>query len=68
MSGGGASFAIEGTWTIDEQGRVCQSTRAGYVVLAARCQYWFKQADKYYYADSDTDRSAFITVRTVKKM
>jgi hypothetical protein len=68
MSGGGQTFTIEGTWTIDEQGRVCQSTRAGNVVLAPRCQYWFKQSDKYYFADSDSDRSALITVRTVKKM
>src|SRR4051812_12458914 len=68
MSGGGQTFVIEGTWTIDGQGRVCQTTRAGSVVLAPRCQYWFKQADKYYFADSDSDRSALITVRTVKKI
>jgi len=67
MSGGGQSFVIEGTWTIDEQGRVCQSTRAGNVVLAPRCQYWFRHSEKYYFADSDSDRSALITVRTVKK-
>ena len=68
MRGGGQSFYIEGTWTIDERGRVCQSTRAGSVVLAPRCQYWFKQSDKYFFADSDSDRSALITVRTVKKI
>jgi hypothetical protein len=68
MSGGGQSFSIEGTWTIDERGRVCQSTRAGNVVLAPRCQVWFKQSDNYFFADSDSDRSALITVRTLKKM
>ena len=67
MSGGGQTFVIEGSWAIDEQGRVCQTTRAGNVVLAPRCQYWFKQADKYYFADSDSDRSALVTIRTVKK-
>ena len=65
---GWASFVIEGTWTIDEQDRICQTTRAGNVVLAPRCQHWFKQADKYYFADSDSDRSALVTVRTVKKI
>ena len=65
---GGYSFAIEGTWTIDERDRICQATRAGNVVLAPRCQYWFKQSDKYFFADSDSDRSALITVRTVKKI
>jgi len=64
----GVSFGIEGTWTIDERDRVCQTTRAGNVVLAPRCQYWFKLSDKYYFADSDSDRSALITVRTVKKI
>ena len=67
MTGGGQTFVIEGTWTIDERNRICQTTRSGGVVLAPRCQYWFKQADKYYFADSDWDRSALVTVRTVKK-
>src|SRR5438874_1879069 len=66
-SGGGQSFSIEGTWTIDERERICQSTQVGSVVLAPRCQYWFKQSDKYFLADSDSDRSALITVRTVKR-
>lgn len=68
MKGGGASFAIDGTWTIDERDRICETTQVGNVVLAPRCQVWFKQADKYFFADSDSDRSALITVRTVKKM
>jgi hypothetical protein len=68
ISGGGRNFLIEGTWTIDERDRVCQTTRAGNVVLAPRCQYWFKHSDKYYFADSDSDRSALVTVRTVKKI
>jgi len=64
---GGWSFVIEGTWTIDERDRICQTTRAANVVLAPRCQYWFKLSDKYFFADSDSDRSALVTVRTVKK-
>jgi hypothetical protein len=68
MTGGGQTYVIEGTWTIDERDRICQTTRAGSVVLAPRCQYWFKLSDKYFFADSDSDRSALLTVRTVKKM
>jgi hypothetical protein len=68
MTGGGQSYTIEGTWTIDERDRICQTTRAGSVILAPRCQYWFKQSDRYFFADSDSDRSALITVRTVKKI
>ena len=64
----GGQFVIEGTWTIDHRDRICQTTQAAGLSLAPRCQYWFKLADKYYFADSDSDRSARITVRTVKKM
>src|SRR5262249_49416797 len=56
-TGGGQTYGIQGTWTIDAQGRICQSLRAGTVVLAPRCQYWFKQSDRYYVSDSDIDRS-----------
>ena len=63
----GGQFVIEGTWTIDDRDRVCQTTRAAGLSLSPRCQYWFKLADKYFFADSDSDRSALITVRTVKK-
>jgi hypothetical protein len=65
--GGGGRYDIEGTWTIDEQDRICQSIRIGNVALAPKCQYWFKQAEKYYLADSDSDRSARVSIRTVKK-
>jgi hypothetical protein len=66
-TGGGNTFSIEGTWAIDDQQRVCQSTRAGSVVLAPRCQFWFKQSDKYFIADSDTDRSAQLTLRSLMR-
>ena len=65
--GGGSGYVIEGTWATDERDRICQTMRTGSVVLAPRCQYWFRQADKYFYADSDSDRSALVTIRTVKK-
>lgn len=69
MAGGMGSagmFSIEGTWVIDTQDRVCQSIRMGRTVLAPRCQFWFKKSDKYFVADSDTDRSARVLVRTLK--
>ena len=66
--GGGQTFSIEGTWRIDEHDRICESTRLGSVVLAPRCQFWFRQSEKYFLADSDWDRSALVTLRTIKKM
>ncbi|MET0640698.1 MAG: hypothetical protein ABWZ19_11840 [Hyphomicrobium sp.] len=62
----GASFAIDGSWTIDERERVCTSIRMGAVVLAPRCQFWFVQGKQYFLSDSDSDRSARISSYTVQ--
>jgi hypothetical protein len=59
--GGGASFGLEGSWSIDERERVCTSMRMGAVVLAPRCQYWYAYENKYFLSDSDSDRSARLT-------
>ena len=37
------------------------------VALPMRCQYWFKLDDKYFFADSDPDRSAKVLSRTIKQ-
>ena len=64
---------IVGDWSSDEQGRICTSMRVGVsaagttVVLPKRCQYWYKLGMDYYFADSDTDRSAKVLSRTIKQ-
>jgi hypothetical protein len=64
---------VRGEWTTDEVGRICTSMRIFGtaatlpVELPSRCQYWFKLGDKYYFADSDTDRSAKVLSRTIKQ-
>jgi len=64
---------IQGDWSSDDQGRICTSmplgtTSAGTtVILPKRCQHWFKLGSEYYFADSDTDRSAKVLVRTIKQ-
>ena len=60
--GGGSSFAIEGSWTIDSGERVC--TRMS-VKLPAQCQFWFKRGNDYFLADSDWDRDIRVTRRTL---
>ena len=67
-AGGGATYSIEGTWSTDDRDRICQSLKVGNFVLAPRCQYWFKESDRYFVADSDTDRSAWVVIRTLKKI
>jgi len=63
---------IAGEWRIDDKGRVCTAMRispaAGSVlILAPRCQSWFKYDQKYFLSDSDWDRSAKVLPRTVKQ-
>ena len=60
--GGGASFSIEGSWTIDPSERSC--TRIS-VRLPAQCQFWFKRGNDYFLADSDWDRDVRVTRRTL---
>jgi hypothetical protein len=66
MKGGGASFAIEGTWTIDERDRICETARVGDIVLAPRCVR-FKQSDKYF-SPIPTRIACARYLRTVKKI
>jgi len=70
---------IQGRWTNDGAGRICTSLSysaqvgsnvnagIGMGTLPPRCQYWYKLGDKYFLADSDTDRSAKVLVRTIKQ-
>lgn len=64
---------VDGEWKLGDNGRICTTLRiAGWtsgstVVMPTRCQYWFKLGDKYFFADSDTDRSAKVLVRTLKQ-
>jgi hypothetical protein len=70
-----ATAEINGTWKTDADGkRICTSMRMGGamgavngVELPSRCQVWFKFADRYFVADSETDRSAKVLDRTVKR-
>jgi hypothetical protein len=63
---------IRGEWKIGEQAAICTTLRfvrpssVRDIELAPRCQFWFVSGDKYYLADSDTDRQAKVLVRTIK--
>ena len=65
--------SLYGEWKTDELGRVCTSMRLSGtastppVQFPQRCQYWFKLGNEYYFADSDTDRSAKVLKRTIKQ-
>jgi hypothetical protein len=63
----GVNAPIGGDWKFDELERVCSSISIQNTPLPYRCQYWFKLGDKYFIADSDTDRSAKVLVRTIKQ-
>ena len=63
---------ISGEWRIDDSGRICITMRivgtpGNALILAPRCQSWFKYEQKYFLSDSDWDRSAKVLLRTVKQ-
>lgn len=75
--GVGAPFyaPISGEWKTDDGGRICTAMRIGTggivagasgLTLPARCQYWYRHDQQYFFSDSDFDRSARVFRRTVK--
>src|SRR6185295_1601637 len=70
---------VLGHWTVDGTEKICTSLRfslerggmastgLGMGYLPPRCQYWFKLGDTYFLSDSDSDRSAKVLSRTLKK-
>lgn len=76
-SGLGAT-RFSGQWRIDASGKVCATMTVGgvpggggpgpgSVILPERCQSWYKLGERYFLADSDTDRSIRVLVRTLKQ-
>jgi hypothetical protein len=58
-----------GTWTVDDTGKVCidGTIRVREVTPQKGCVYYFKNGDQYYISTSDSDRSASVSKRTIKK-
>ena len=72
--GGAASFGAEwaadvrGTWKFGDNGTVCTSVVLDGPTIRAnfppRCQYWYRLRDRFYVAESDTDRRARVLPRS----
>ena len=61
------NYEVRGSWKIDEPQRICATMVVGTVVLPSRCQYWYRFDQQYFLSDSDSDRSARVLRRTVKR-
>src|SRR5450755_191825 len=59
--------SIDGDWTADDNGSICTRMTIGKASLPYRCQFWFKYADHYFLADSDSDRKARVLRRDLKQ-
>ena len=65
---------VSGEWKSDAGGRICTAMRIGGgtglgstgLELPTRCQYWYKLDQRYFFSDSDTDRSMRVFRRTLK--
>lgn len=62
---GGGFF---GKWTVDDSGKLCTKGSGGSGKATAGCAYFFRAGDQLYVAiESDSDRSAVVLKRTVKR-
>ena len=62
---GGGFF---GKWTVDDSGKLCTEGSGGSGKPTASCAYYFRSGEQLYAAfGSDSDRSAVVTKRTVKR-
>jgi hypothetical protein len=63
----GKGAAVVGTWTVDDNGKLCSELRVRGTVDQV-CAFLFAiSTDQFYASDSDTDRSSPILKRTIKK-
>jgi hypothetical protein len=58
-----------GKWTVDDNSKVCvDGTIRLYETQPQKgCQFYFKNGDQYYISPSDSDRSAYVLKRAIKK-
>ena len=61
------SLPISGEWKIDDRGKICTSMLVGRTFLPFRCQIWFKHGSDYFISDSESDRSARVLKRSLKR-
>jgi hypothetical protein len=64
LVGGGATYTINGAWTVDGTQRICTRIR---VDLPSQCQFWFRKGELFFLADSDWDRESKVTRRSMSR-
>jgi hypothetical protein len=75
-SGGAFSYSAEwavqvlGTWSVGDDDSICATvTLNGPTIRASyrrRCQFWFSLGERYFVAESTSDRAARVLARTVR--
>jgi len=62
----GTVSGVVGTWTVDESGKWCGEWTA-YNKRFTGCGFFYAKGDELYYVESDSDKSAKIYKRVIKK-
>jgi hypothetical protein len=62
----GSPYSLSGTWNVKDTGEWCTELRTPNQPQS-RCAFLFKKVNEYYLSDSDSDRSALVHKRTIKK-
>jgi hypothetical protein len=61
-------FGVVGTWTVDESGKLCgEWTLTQNSKRFSGCGFLYAKGDQLYYVESDSDKSAKIYKRVIKK-
>lgn len=68
MAADGTRFGVVGTWKVDESGKLCSEwTLTQNSKRFSGCGFLYANADQLYYVESDSDKSAKIYKRVIKK-
>lgn len=63
----GQIAGIVGTWTIADDGKTCAVVTVPSGGRDQICAYYFKLGDRYFIAESDSDKGSAVVQRTIKR-
>lgn len=67
QSAQGSTGGMFGTWKVNDDGKVCVELTSSFSGRGTTCGYYYKAGDALYFSGSDTDRSASVFKRGVKR-
>lgn len=63
----GGSMGIDGTWKVDDGGKLCVEFRVPSGRINSSCAFYYTLSDQYYVSESDSERNSPVVKRALKK-